>query len=179
MLNKNRLTWQTIAFHWITGLLFIGVFVLGLYMADLPRSPEKGELIGLHKSLGAIVLLVALLRIVWRVKEGAIQATSPVPAWQEKLAKAIHGILMLATLSMPISGIAMSVGGGRGADVFGWSFIAAGDKTPWLQELGGAIHGLSVNIIIFVLLLHIAGAIKHQVIDKDGTMSRMLGRTIS
>ncbi|WP_194435479.1 cytochrome b [Vibrio fluminensis] len=176
MLNKHSLSIPTIALHWITGLAFIGVFALGLYMGELTPETGKFQIMGIHKSLGALILIVALIRIVWRLKEGSIPPASPVAVWQDKLAKAIHGILMLATIAMPISGLAMSVGGGRGADIFGWQFIAEGDKIVWLQELGGSIHGLSVNIIIAALVLHIAGAIKHQLVEKDGTISRMLGR---
>ncbi|ODS11622.1 cytochrome b [Vibrio scophthalmi] len=181
MLNKNTLkpqslSWQTIGFHWLTAVMFIAIFAVGWYMVDLPRGPEKGELIGLHKSFGAILLVVAFARIAWRLKEGPIAPASIVEPWQDKLAKAIHGLLMLATLLMPLSGIAMSVGGGRGADVFGWFFIGEGEKIQWLQELGGAIHGWSVNIIIAIVVLHVAGALKHQLMDKDGTLSRMFGR---
>ncbi|MHA2716923.1 cytochrome b [Vibrio owensii] len=177
MLNKKPLTWQTIILHWITGLAFIGVFALGLYMVDLPRSPEKFEWYGIHKSLGAIILVVALIRLVWRLKEGALPPASKMPAWQDKAAKAVHGILLLATLAMPISGIAMSAGGGRAVDIFGWVIIAEGPETPWLQEIGSTIHHSAVEILIAVFVLHVAGAIKHQVVDKDGTISRMLGRS--
>lgn len=177
MLNKKPLTWQTITLHWITGLAFIGVFALGLYMVDLPRSPEKFEWYGIHKSLGAIILVVALIRLVWRLKEGALPPASEMPVWQDKAAKAVHGILLLATLAMPISGIAMSSGGGRAVDIFGWVIIAEGPETPWLQELGSTIHHSAVEILIAVFVLHVAGAIKHQVVDKDGTISRMLGRS--
>lgn len=177
MLNNKPLTWQTITLHWITGLAFIGVFALGLYMVDLPRSPEKFEWYGIHKSLGAIILAVALIRLVWRLKEGALPPASQIPAWQDKAAKAVHGILLLATLAMPISGIAMSAGGGRAVDIFGWVIIAEGPETPWLQELGSTIHHFAVEILIAVIALHVAGAIKHQVVDKDGTISRMLGRS--
>ncbi|WP_264406913.1 cytochrome b [Vibrio owensii] len=177
MLNKKPLTWQTITLHWITGLAFIGVFALGLYMVDLPRSPEKFEWYGIHKSLGAIILVVALIRLVWRLKEGALPPASHMPAWQDKAAKVVHGILLLATLAMPISGIAMSAGGGRAVDIFGWVIIAEGPETPWLQELGSTIHHSAVEILIAVFVLHVAGAIKHQVVDKDGTISRMLGRS--
>jgi len=176
MLNKKALTYQTITLHWVTGIIFITVFAIGMYMVDLPRSPEKGEIIGLHKSLGALVLIVALVRLVWRLKEGVIPAASPMPAWQDKVAKAVHGLLLLATLAMPVSGIAMSAGGGQTVDIFGWEIIAAGEKTPWLQELGSTVHSASVEIILIVFALHVAGAIKHQMIDKDGTIFRMLGR---
>ncbi|MGY3572416.1 cytochrome b [Vibrio paucivorans] len=177
MLNKKPLTWQTIVLHWIVGLSFIGVFGIGLYMVDLPRGPEKFEWISLHKSIGALILAAALIRFGWRLKEGALPPASKMPAWQDKAAKAVHGILLLATLAMPISGVAMSVGGGRAIEIFGWQVIAESAKTPWLQELGSTIHTSAVEILIFVFVLHVGGAIKHQVIDKDGTISRMLGRS--
>lgn len=61
------------------------------------------------------------------------------PAWQEKVAKAVHGLLLLATLAMPLSGIAMNIGGGRALEVFGYTLVAAGEKVVWLQELGAAV----------------------------------------
>lgn len=176
MLNKHSLTWQTIALHWVTGLAFIGVFALGLYMVDLPRSAEKFEWYGIHKSLGAIILAIALVRLVWRLKEGSIPPASQMPAWQDKTAKAVHGILLLATLAMPISGIAMSAGGGRAVDIFGWEIIAESSEKPWLQEFGSTIHHSAVEVLLVVFALHVLGAIKHQVVDKDGTISRMIGR---
>ncbi|QIL86635.1 cytochrome b (plasmid) [Vibrio sp. HDW18] len=166
----------SIALHWITGLAFIAVFVVGDYLSDLPRGPEKLQLLALHKSFGVMILLIALTRIMWRIKEGAIPPASVMPAWQYKAAKAVHGLLMLATLAMPISGIAMNIGGGRALEVFGYTLVAAGESLPWLQELGSAIHKGAPPLIITIVLLHILAAIKHQVIDKDATIARMLGR---
>ncbi|MEZ9938380.1 cytochrome b, partial [Vibrio breoganii] len=72
--------------------------------------------------------------------------------------------------------ITMSAAGGRAVDVFGWVIINEGEKIEWLQQVGSTIHHSAVNIIVAVLVLHIAGALKHQFIDKDGTISRMLGK---
>ena len=172
---SNNLSKPTILFHWLTGLTFILVLCLGLYMDYLPKSPEKWEIMGLHKSFGAIVFVVAVLRLLWRFKEGAITSMATLTRAQTILATSVHHLLLLATLSMPVSGILMSIGGGRGIDVFGFSVIAASDKIEWLGSLGHNVHVYSVNVVIVLLLLHIAGAVKHQVIDKDGTISRMLG----
>lgn len=174
-MTKNALSWQSILLHWIVGLSFIGVFALGLYMVNQP-APGKYELYGIHKSVGFLILIAAVTRIAWRLKEGAIPALSPSSALLEKLAKAIHGLLLLATLAMPISGVAMSVGGGRAVSIFAWEIIPEGEEIPWLGDAASAIHHMAVELIIVVLALHIAGALKHQLIDKDGTISRMLGR---
>ncbi|WP_070963959.1 cytochrome b [Vibrio sonorensis] len=176
MLSKHTLSRQTIALHWLTALSFIAIFALGLYVVDLPRGPEKGQLIGLHKSLGTIFLFLAMIRAIWRLKEGAISPAAIAPVWQQVIAKFVQFILLIATLAMPISGIAMSVGGGRGLDIFGVDIVSTTTKTPWLQELGSTIHHSAVTIIMTVLALHIIGAIKHHLIDKDATLTRMLGR---
>ncbi len=175
-MSHQPLTRRAILLHWVTGLLFIGTFIAGYIVAGMERSPEKFELLGYHKSFGVIILIVALVRLFWRVKEGSLPTIGEPPAWQEKIAHVVHGILLLATIAMPISGVAMSVGGGHGIAVFGFELIAKGDKIETLQQIGSTIHHSAVNIIIAVFALHVLGAIKHQVIDKDGTISRMLGR---
>lgn len=176
IMNKS-LSKQTVVFHWLTGILFLVVFVIGLQFEGMPRGPEKGELMGLHKSLGLIVLLAALLRLVWRIKEGAIKSVAVLTRAQEVAAKGVHHFLLLVTLAMPISGAVMSVAGGRGLDLFGMELITAGEKTEWLQSAASFIHVNSVNLIILALALHVLGALKHQFVDKDGTLSRMLGRS--
>lgn len=128
MNNTKTYSKTSIALHWIVGLAFIGVFIIGAYLSDLPRGPEKMELVALHKSFGVLILLIALARVFWRIKEGAIPPASVMPAWQEKVAKAVHGLLLLATLAMPLSGIAMNIGGGRALEVFGYTLVAAGEK---------------------------------------------------
>ncbi len=172
---SSKLSKPTIAFHWLTGLLFIGVLGLGLYMEDL-AGPDKFKIMGIHKSLGFLVLLIAVARVIWRLKEGPIESISKLPRWQEIASKSIHHLLMLFTLLMPLSGVLMNIGGGRATQFFGVTIIPAIEKIEWLNSVGHVVHGGSVSIIIIILLLHIAGALKHQLIEKDGTLTRMLGR---
>lgn len=177
MSNTTTYSKTSIALHWIVGLTFISVFIIGDYLSDLPRGPEKMDLLAQHKSFGFLILFFALARVFWRVKEGKVAPVSSMPAWQEKAAKAVHGLLLLATLAMPISGIAMNIGGGRAFDVFGYTLVSAGEKIVWLQEMGSTIHKTAPQIIIAIVALHVLSVIKHQVIDKDATLSRMLGRS--
>ncbi|WP_040890317.1 cytochrome b [Vibrio ezurae] len=174
--EPKKLSHITILMHWLTGLAFMGVFIVGLILAEMERGPDKSMLMGYHKSIGALILIVAALRIVWRLKEGKLPSLGNSPQWQEKIAHAVHGILMLATIAMPISGIVMSAAGGRAVDIFGWEIISKGEKIEWLQQIGSTIHHSAVNIIIAVFVLHVVGAIKHHVIDKDRTITRMLGK---
>lgn len=172
-MNSN-LSKPTILFHWVTGLLFLGVLGLGVYVEGLPKSAEKFELLGTHKSLGFIVLIVAVTRLFWRLKEGTISSATELKKWQEILSKSIHFLLILATIAMPTSGIMMNIGGGRATEVFGIELIPAAEKVEWIFSVGNFVHVQSVNIIIAALILHIVGALKHELIDKDGTLSRML-----
>lgn len=174
-MNAKYLSKPTIILHWLIAIAFLVVIGLGLYMEELPRGPEKFEIMGLHKSLGFAFLFLAVIRLGWRIREGAIPAINDSNAWQEKLAKGVHHFLLLATILMPVSGLMMSIGGGHGVDFFGSEIVPATEKIEWLGGLGHEIHGIVANIAILAVLLHVAGAIKHQVIDKDGLLTRMLG----
>ncbi|WP_407330348.1 cytochrome b [Enterovibrio sp. 27052020O] len=176
MSNTSSLSKTTIALHWAVAVVIIGMLAVGSYMVDLPKGPDKGELIGIHKSIGFIVLILASLRVLWRLKEGQITPIPGSPNWQEKAAKGAHHLLLLATILMPVSGIMMSVGGGRGLDVFGVSLIAGGEKTEWMQAVGHETHEILAFILIAVIVLHVAGAVKHHLVDKDMTLKRMLGK---
>jgi len=167
---NNHLSKMTILFHWLTGLAFLTVLGIGLTLEYLPKGTMS-----LHKSLGTIVFVIAVLRLIWRFKEGSISSISKASKMTSLLATSIHHLLLLATLIMPLSGILMSIGGGRGLSVFGFDLVAGGEKIEWLAAIASPIHHQAVNFIIVALLLHIAGGLKHQFIDKDGTVSRMLG----
>ncbi|USD67183.1 cytochrome b [Vibrio sp. SCSIO 43136] len=173
----KRLSIPTIAAHWIVASFMIGLLGLGLYMEDLERSPFKFELYGIHKSLGTIALLFISLRLLWRLKEGALPSVGNMPRWQEVSAKAMHHLLLLMTFVMPISGIIMNRGGGRALEVFGVEVIAGGEKIEWMQQVGGAAHEFGTNALIALLVLHVLAAIKHEFVDKDGTIKRMVGKS--
>lgn len=104
----------------------------------------------------------------------------------EKTAKAVHWILIVGTALFPISGLMMSVAGGNGLGVFGIELIARNPNpdnparalplNETLAELGSTLHSILVPIMVISIALHILGAVKHHLFDKDVTISRMLGR---
>ena len=176
----EKFSLTTVSLHWIIAIGMIAMLAFGLYLEDLPKSPEKGELLGIHKSFGVIILVVALLRIFWRAKNKFPKPLSTLANWQAKLAKFTHWFLIIGTVMMPISGVIMTIGGGRSIAVFGVELIAgSGEKIEALSQVGHIIHGLGGKLIILFLILHVIGAIKHQVFDKDGTLSRMAGRRVN
>lgn len=177
--THHKFSHITISLHWIIAIAIISMIGFGLYIEELPRSPEKGEFIGLHKSFGVLILILASIRIVWRIQNKFPKPISQLPNWQTLLAKLTHWALIIGTALMPISGIIMSVGGDHPVAVFGIVLIEkSGQEIEWLSQFGHTLHGWGGKLLIVFILLHIAGALKHQVLDGDGTLSRMLGKKI-
>jgi len=174
--THQKFTWPTVSLHWIIAIAIIAMLAFGLYLEDMPRGPDKGQLIGLHKSVGILILMFALVRVLWRYLNQFPKPLSTLTNWQEKLAKLTHWVLIIGTVLLPVSGILMSIGGGFGIGVFGFELVARSpDKNETLSQIGHVLHGVGGKLLILFVILHIVGAIKHQFIDKDGTLSRMLG----
>lgn len=173
------LSFTTRFLHWIVGLLMIGLIAVGIYM----EQNNVYALYPLHKSIGALALIVIVWRVVWRIKEGWPSRLPNHKAWEHYLAKAIKYLLIVGTVAMPVSGIIMSIGGGHGLSIFGFEIVAGnidldtGRSMPLnkdLYRMGGMIHGLGGKILIGAIALHFLGAMKHHVIDKDSTLRRMV-----
>ncbi len=121
-------------------------------------------------------MVLAAIRLVNRIKEGSVQPVAKLSALQKKVSHSVHGLLIVATVAMPLSGAILSVAGGRGLDFFSINLIAPGDKMEGLQSFAHAIHVNAPYVIYAILAVHIIAAIKHHFIDKDSTLTRMLGK---
>jgi len=174
----------TVVLHWVVALGIIGLIGLGEYMEQY----EVYSLYSIHKSLGVILFLVIIARVIWRLKNGFPEMLGTNSKQQIVLAKAVHWVLLISTILMPISGMIESSFNGRGFGIFGLDIVA---KTPdpanpygviasnqALADQASAVHYYVGWIIIVCLALHIIGVVKHHVIDKDGTLLRMLGKTV-
>jgi cytochrome b561 len=176
---QQTLSTPTRLLHWFIAIFMIVLAAVGLYMAET----KAYELYPIHKAIGALILGVTLIRVIWRVIEGWPPHLASIPAWQYALAKLVHWVLILATVLMPISGMMMSIAGGHGLDIFGWE-VAASNYDPATQKaiplngtmagIGHEVHEWLGKILIGAFILHFVGALKHHVIDKDTTLKRML-----
>ena len=177
--SKNQLTKTTVALHWIIAIGMIGSIVLGIVVEEMSRGELKGVLMGLHKSVGLLVLLLALYRIFWRFLNGFPEPLRVVPAWQERIARLVHQLLLLGTVLMPVSGVLLSVGEGYSVAFFGLELIGSGPENELLEELGEGIHEGGANLIIAAIVIHVLASVKHHLFNNDGTMQRMLGKRSS
>lgn len=167
----------SVANHWLTAALVVGMVVLGLYMADLPKGPDKFQLIDLHKSVGVLILVLALARIFWRLGNRWPKLLGEYSVWQKKSARLVHYVLISVLVLLPLSGWLMSSAGGHTVDVFG--LFALPDLIGKNKALGGFFHEFHEIIawsLIAIVALHFLAAMKHQFVDRDATLPRMLGR---
>lgn len=179
--TQNRLSHLTISLHWLIALTIIGLLATGIYMEE----NKAYALYPIHKSIGIIIFVFVMIRVVWRVINGWPEPASTYKKIEQITAKIVHWILIVGTVLMPVSGMMMSGGGGHGLDIFGLEILAVNfdPNNPkeiialneTVGEIGHKLHGLCGNIMIAAILLHIAGAFKHHFMDKDGTLRRMLG----
>lgn len=175
-MNKptERYTGPAIAAHWLIAILILAAFPLGLYMHELTLSPTKLKLYSYHKWIGMTVLLLFVPRILWRLTHRP-PAPLPMPAWQHKIAEGTHHLLYLLMFLVPLSGWLMS--SAKGFQVVYFGVLPIPDligKDKELGELLEEMHEVLSWSLITLVGLHLAGALKHHLIDKDSTLRRML-----
>lgn len=175
----RRYTRTAMLLHWVLGLALIGLFGVGIYMTGLPFSPQRLKLYNWHKWAGVTILVLSVLRLLWRVTHRppalppAIENT--MPGWQKLAHHATHGLLYTLFFAVPLIGWAYSSAAGFPIVFLGlWQLP---DFVPVSKELAEAIkpwHQYSAFATAGLVLLHIAGALKHQIVDRDGLIARML-----
>ncbi|WP_413111854.1 cytochrome b [Thaumasiovibrio sp. DFM-14] len=171
----KRYDFTTILIHWVSALLVIGLFALGLWMVELNYySSWYRTAPHWHKSIGIIVAAVTALRLIWRL-------THLAPPMQGSrlvvfAAKFVHHLLYLLLFTLFISGYLISTADGRPISVFNW-FEVPGIGSLFAQQadIAGLIHYYTAWSMILLVALHALAALKHHLIDKDDTLIKMLG----
>ena len=167
-----------ILLHWLLAAALIGIFVLGSYMTDLPFSPQRLQLYSWHKWAGVVILLLSALRLFWRLTHRPpalpAQIEQAMPRWQVIAHHATHHGLYLLFFAVPLIGWAYSSAAGFPIVLFG--LLPLPDFVPANQALAELIkpwHELSALAMAALVLLHVAGALKHALVDRDGLLQRM------
>ncbi|WP_457420362.1 cytochrome b [Roseateles sp. P5_E7] len=173
MSTATRYTPVAVVLHWLMALAIIGSFCVGLYMADLPFSLTRLKLYNWHKWAGVTILALAAVRLLWRLTHRP-PADLPMPAWQAFAAHATHNLLYVAFFAVPLLGWAYSSAAGFPIVWFG--VLPLPDFVPKDKALADTLkelHKFAAYGLALLVLAHVAGALKHRFIDRDGLLARM------
>lgn len=172
---QQYLTSQKIL-HWLTALLIIGLFALGVWMRTLgyydgwyQTAPHW------HKQIGIILLVLMVARLIWRFIKGTPKALSSHSTLEKRAAHWVHGILYLGVFAIIASGYLIATADNRGIEVLG--FITLPVLFPPIEnqeDIAGLIHEWGAYALMAFVAIHALGALKHHYFDKDQTLKRML-----
>jgi cytochrome b561 len=169
-----RYTQVAIALHWLIAILVIGQFAWGWWMQTIPKQPVgmRADAFNLHKSVGMTIFLLMTLRLAWRV--GHRPPTLPaMQVWQSRLARITHGLLYVALLVQPLAGYLGSEVSGYPVKYFGATLPGWAGKHVELKDFLSGVHLATSWVIAALVALHVTGALKHALIDRDGLLGRM------
>lgn len=170
-------------FHWLTALGILVVIPLGIIANDLPydtadQLADKAWLFSLHKTVGVTLFLVALARILWALSQPKPTPLHPDRKVETVLAETVHWLLYGSLVLVPLSGWVHHAATEGFAPIwwpFGQNLPLVPESLP-VAEAAAGLHVVFERVLVVSLVLHIAGAIKHAVVDKDQTLARMLPR---
>ena len=195
MNNNTKYTNVAIVLHWLIGIAILFMFILGWFMTELPRETPKTSSFDifnlglvtwevakeqsqrtfyfhLHKSIGLTILMLVVLRVYWRFTHRPPAFLSSMKPWEKKLATATHHSLYLLMILIPLAGIIMSAASKYGVKWFGIKVIP-GFNDKGVRDLFLEFHEIFGLLLLLLLILHILGAVKHSIVEKDGTLRRM------
>ena len=169
-----RYSTVSLILHWVIAVLAVAQILL--ISASDQEGPNQGLWMMLHKSGGVTILILTLVRIGWRLKHPAIPLPATTPRWQRLAARTTHVLFYAVLLIMPLTGWIAGSAAGRGFEYYGlFDFpllpIGGGRETAGLMM---DIHGAVVKGLYVLIALHVLGALKHQFVDRDGVLARMI-----
>ena len=159
--------------HWTMAALILAMLFVGVAMVATV-SHAHATLVALHRPLGIALLVLALIRVVVRLKNGTPALPDDLPALQRFAAKATHRVLYGLFIAMPVIGWAMLSAGGYPVVLFGaWHLPAILPQNVDLFALLRALHTWLAFALFATVLAHIAAALFHGLIRRDGVFSSM------
>jgi cytochrome b561 len=174
MMTPKRYHPALVTLHWLLAFFLIGALVAGkVVLEPLPNSaPDKLMSFRMHMGLGLTILVLMLVRLVIRLRSAHPAPADSGNALLNRIAPMMHWALYALAIAMSLSGMALSIGSGLGDAVWGNGIMPANfDGMP-----ARAVHGILSGLLILAIVLHVAAALWHQFIRKDGLMRRMSWR---
>lgn len=173
--SSGRYTAVAQGLHWLIAGLIVTQFVLALAADDLPLGAHKLALLARHKSFGMTVLMLAALRLLWRLKNSPPDLPSGMTPLERMLARSTHVAFYVLLFAMPMTGWLMSSAKNYSVSWFGlftWPNLIGKNETAF--DLLRTTHHILSYILFAIAVLHILAALKHHFWNKDDVLLRML-----
>jgi cytochrome b561 len=172
---RDRYTTTAIALHWILAVGILLQIWLGFSLDDVPRgSPERSAWVNFHKSTGITLAVLILVRIAWRITHRPPPLPATMPAWERLAARASHALLYVCMLGAPLAGYAASNFSKFGINYFGLVMLPPwGPNEKAVYAVFNTAHKALALALAGLILLHVAAALKHVLVERDGLMRRM------
>ncbi|HXI88096.1 MAG TPA: cytochrome b [Parvularculaceae bacterium] len=174
-----RYSYGAIALHWTIAVLLISQIAVGLWMTKLPKEAAalKLQVFQLHKSVGITILLLTLIRILWRLTHRPPALPDAMAGWEKVIARATHFLFYALLITIPMLGWAIVSSSTRHVPtVLYWEIPWPNLPLPSSRELShnfGEAHEYAAFAAIALIVLHVGAALKHYLVNRDGVLSRM------
>ena len=181
-----KYTKTAVILHWLIAVLIIANVALA-WIWPTVADDQVRPLVGAHKSIGVTVLGLVIMRILWRLTHRPPALPGSHLHWERMLSGIVHAALYAVMLIMPLSGWIMDSSRKSSAEnPLQWFGLFDWPRFPFLQnadpaslegfrDAAGAAHGLAAYALYALVFLHIAGALKHQFLDRKPELQRMWG----
>lgn len=171
-INISRYNSVQIALHWVVALLVLFMLIMGTFVLAQTPNSDPSKLMGLraHMVFGSVILLLTLLRFVWRRKSAQPDHAETGSALLDKLGIAAHYVLNILTLLAAGSGIGLAFQVGLPRIVFGGQGDLPADFWVYPPRIA---HGITAKLLAGLIVLHVVGALYHQFIVKDRLFARI------
>jgi cytochrome b561 len=169
----SRYTRPAVVLHWLIAALVFGQITWGWLMQQIPKSPPgmRADAFNFHKSVGLCIFALMLVRLGWRLAHPP-PALPPMPRWQMRAARFTHVALYVALFTMPVVGYLGSVFSGYPIKWFGVTLPGWYPKAPALKQLMSDVHLATSLVLVSLIAVHVAAAIRHAV-RGDRVFARM------
>ena len=164
--------------HWSIALIILAMMPVGFLMVQqgLGRTLQN-NLYLFHKNVGVLVLLLVIVRVVYRLRHAPPRLPRAIPAWQRRASAWSHGILYGLILMMPVSGYVRVRAGGfpiESLDAMGIGSMIP--RSEAVAAVAKSVHYAGALALVAVLALHVAAALHHGLVKRDGVFERMWPR---
>ncbi|NPT46417.1 cytochrome b [Paraburkholderia sp. 1N] len=173
--NNDTYTRFAIIMHWSIALLILLNLSIGLYMDTFPHnSPRFNGILFYHASIGSLIFMLMAPRLLWRLMRTPPALPPSIPRWQAYSASVLHGTLYVLLFLVPLAGYVHRLAGAHPVSFFGLADMPVfiGRDEP-LRLLTDTLHRGLVLTLALLMIAHIAAALKHKFIDRDGVAGRM------